>query len=29
MVNLDAITFEEKEFPVEETRKGKDRLPVD
>jgi hypothetical protein len=29
MVNLDEIEFEKKDFPVVETRRGKDRLPVD
>ena len=29
MVNLDEIIFAETTFKVEETRKGKDRLPVD
>ncbi len=29
MVNLDEIEFEKKDFPVEETRRGKDRLPVE
>ena len=29
MVNLNQIVFHEKDFEKVETRKGKDRLPID